>query len=277
MVEKLQKRQEIKSKMGPTKHFNTLEDFLKGQVLVIDKPLDWTSFDVVNKLRGTIRHTFNIKKIKVGHAGTLDPLATGVLVVCTGRKTKTIDILQAEQKTYTGTIRLGVTTPSFDSETEVDNYCDLTILDAINSSSIEKASIKFIGNLNQMPPQYSAKKVDGVTAYKAARKGETVDLKPKAVTVNSFEINSFNKIVVDEVSGVDSDNYSVIDVNFKVVCSKGTYIRALARDLGKELNVGGTLTALRRTRSGDFMAEKAWGLTELLDAVKYCGITTKNS
>ena len=263
--------------MAPTKHFNTLEDFLEGQVLVIDKPLDWTSFDVVNKLRGTIRHTFNIKKIKVGHAGTLDPLATGVLVVCTGRKTKTIDILQAEQKTYTGTIRLGVTTPSFDSETEVDNYCDLTILDAINPSSVEKASIKFIGNLNQMPPQYSAKKVDGVTAYKAARKGETVALKPKAVTVNSFEINSFNKIVVDEVSGVDSDNYTVIDVNFKVVCSKGTYIRALARDLGKELNVGGTLTALRRTRSGDFMAEKAWDLTELLDAVKYCGITAKNS
>jgi|TARA_B110000967_G_scaffold109839_1_gene112458 tRNA pseudouridine55 synthase len=277
VVEKLQKRQEIKSKMAPTKHFNTLEDFLEGQVLVIDKPLDWTSFDVVNKLRGTIRHTFNIKKIKVGHAGTLDPLATGVLVVCTGRKTKTIDILQAEQKTYTGTIRLGVTTPSFDSETEVDNYCDLTILDAINPSSVEKASIKFIGNLNQMPPQYSAKKVDGVTAYKAARKGETVALKPKAVTVNSFEINSFNKIVVDKVSGVDSDNYSVIDVNFKVVCSKGTYIRALARDLGKELNVGGTLTALRRTRSGDFMAEKAWDLTELLDAVKYCGITAKNS
>ena len=277
MVEKLLNWKEIKSKMAPTKHFHTLDDFLEGQVLVIDKPLDWTSFDVVNKLRGTIRHTFNIKKIKVGHAGTLDPLATGVLVVCTGRKTKTIDILQAEQKTYTGTIRLGVTTPSFDSETEVDNYCDLTILDAINSNSIEKASVKFIGNLNQMPPQYSAKKVDGVTAYKAARKGETVALKPKAVTVNSFEINSFNKIAFDQVSVFDSDNHSVIDVDFKVVCSKGTYIRALARDLGKELNVGGTLTALRRTRSGDFTAEKAWDLTELLDAVKYCGITAKNS
>jgi tRNA pseudouridine55 synthase len=276
VVEKLLNWKEIKSKMAPTKHFHTLDDFLEGQVLVIDKPLDWTSFDVVNKLRGTIRHTFNIKKIKVGHAGTLDPLATGVLVVCTGRKTKTIDILQAEQKTYTGTIRLGVTTPSFDSETEVDNYCDLTILDAINSNSIEKASVKFIGNLNQMPPQYSAKKVDGVTAYKAARKGETVALKPKAVTVNSFEINSFNKIAFDQVSVFDSDNHSVIDVDFKVVCSKGTYIRALARDLGKELNVGGTLTALRRTRSGDFTAEKAWDLTELLDAVKYCGPTAKN-
>jgi len=263
--------------MGPTKHFNTLDDFLEGQVLVIDKPLNWTSFDVVNKLRGTIRHTFDIKKIKVGHAGTLDPLATGVLVICTGRKTKTIDILQAEQKTYTGTIRLGVTTPSFDSETEVDNYCDLIILDTLNSSSIEKASTKFIGNLNQMPPQYSAKKVDGVTAYKAARKGVTVALKPKAVTVNSFEINSFNKNVVDRVGGGDIDNHSVIDVNFKVVCSKGTYIRALARDLGKELNVGGTLTALRRTRSGDFTAENSWDLTELLDAVKYCGPTAKNS
>jgi tRNA pseudouridine55 synthase len=262
--------------MAPIKLFNTLDDFLEGQVLIIDKPLDWTSFDVVNKLRGTIRHTFNIKKIKVGHAGTLDPLATGVLVVCTGRKTKTIDILQAEQKTYTGTIRLGVTTPSFDSETEVDNYCDLAILDAINPSSIEKASTKFIGNIDQMPPQFSAKKVDGVTAYKAARKGKTVDLKPKAITVNSFEINSFNKSVIDKISGVVSDHHSVIDVKFTVVCSKGTYIRALARDLGKELNVGGTLTALRRTRSGDFTAEKAWDLTELLNAVKYCGTTVKN-
>jgi tRNA pseudouridine55 synthase len=127
-----------------------------------------------------------------------------------------------------------------------------------------------------MPPQFSAKKVDGVAAYKAARKGKTVNLKPKAVTVNSFEINSFNKIVIDKVSGVDSDHHSVIDVKFKVVCSKGTYIRAIARDLGKELNVGGTLTSLRRTRSGDFTAEKAWDLTELLDAVKYCGTTAKN-
>jgi tRNA pseudouridine55 synthase len=252
--------------MAPIKLFNTLDDFLEGQVLVIDKPLNWTSFDVVNKLRGTIRHTFNIKKIKVGHAGTLDPLATGVLVVCTGRKTKT----------YTGTIRLGVTTPSFDSETEVDNYCDQAILDAIDPHSIENVSTNFIGNIDQMPPQFSAKKVDGVTAYKAARKGKTVNLKPKAVTINSFEINSFNKIVIDKVNGVDSDNYSVIDVDFKVVCSKGTYIRALARDLGKELNVGGTLTALRRTKSGDFTAEKAWNLTELLDAVKYCGTTAKN-
>ena len=254
----------------------TAEEFLSGQIFLIDKPLGWTSFDLVKKVKNLIRTKYNLKKIKVGHAGTLDPLATGVLVVCTGRKTKTLDILQAEQKTYTGTIRLGITTPSFDSETEVDNYCDLAILDSINPSSIENASNKFIGNIDQMPPQFSAKKVDGVTAYKAARKGKTVNLKPKAITVNSFEINSFNKIVIDKVNGVDFDHHNVIDVKFKVVCSKGTYIRALARDLGKELNVGGTLTALRRTRSGDFTAEKAWDLTELLDAVKYCGTTAKN-
>ena len=256
--------------------FKTLEDFLEGQVLIIDKPLDWTSFDVVNKVRGTIRHTFNIKKIKVGHAGTLDPLATGVLVLCTGRKTKTIDLLQAEQKTYTGTIRLGITTPSFDSETDVDFYCDLPDLEFITLDSIEKSAGKLTGSVDQMPPQYSAKKVDGVAAYKAARKGKTVALKPKTVTVNAFEIRSFDKRTIDNVNGVDSFQHSVIDVQFKVVCSKGTYIRALARDLGKDLNVGGTLTSLRRTRSGDFTAEKAWDLNELLDAVKYCGTTAKN-
>ena len=140
--------------------FCTLDDFLEGQVLVVDKPLKWTSFDVVNKIRGTIRHTFNIRKIKVGHAGTLDPLATGVLIICTGRKTKTIDLLQAEQKTYTGTIRLGVTTPSFDAETDIDSWGDLSQIDALDIDSISSAaSENLIGPIDQMPPQFSAKKV----------------------------------------------------------------------------------------------------------------------
>ena len=259
--------------MSPEKTFNSLDDFLEGQVLVIDKPLEWTSFDVVNKIRGTIRHNFNIKKIKVGHAGTLDPLATGVLVVCTGRKTKTIDLIQAEQKTYTGTIRLGVTTPSFDSETKVDSYGDETILSVLTLDFIQLISSKLTGDLDQMPPQFSAKKVDGVTAYKAARKGKTVELRPKTVTVNSFLISTLKKVVIEKEEGGE---HRVIDLDFEVVCSKGTYIRALARDLGKGLKVGGTLTALRRTRSGNFTAEKAWDLTELLEAVKFCGDAIKN-
>lgn len=260
--------------MAVNPSFCSLDDFLEGQVLVIDKPIKWTSFDVVNKVRGTIRHTFNIRKIKVGHAGTLDPLATGVLIICTGRKTKTIDLLQAEQKTYTGTIRLGVTTPSFDAETDIDSWGDLSRIDVLDLDSIATAISKnLIGTLDQMPPQFSAKKVDGVAAYKAARKGKTVALKTKSVTVNSFEINSFSKVNIES----ENDNsHQVVDVDFEVVCSKGTYIRALARDLGKILKVGGTLTALRRIKSGKFKAENAWDLSELLEHVKSCAPTIKN-
>ncbi|PCJ81695.1 MAG: tRNA pseudouridine(55) synthase TruB [Bacteroidetes bacterium] len=251
-------------------NFNSLEDFQEGQVLVIDKPLTWTSFDVVNKVRGTIRHTFNIKKIKVGHAGTLDPLATGVLVICTGRKTKTIDLLQAEQKTYTGTIRLGITTPSYDAETKIDSWGDPDIISNITSEMIAFAASKLTGELDQMPPQFSAKKVDGVTAYKAARLGKTVALKTKRVTVNSFDIISVETVTIQE------GDFNVIDVKFEVVCSKGTYIRSIAHDLGKALGVGGTLTSLRRTRSGNFTSDKAWNLDELLNAVKKAGETGKN-
>lgn len=258
----------------PENNFNSLDDFLDGQVLVIDKPLTWTSFDVVNKVRGTIRHTFNIKKIKVGHAGTLDPLATGVLVICTGRKTKTLDLLQAERKTYTGTIRLGVTTPSYDAETEIDNWGDPNIIKAITPEIIERAASELTGGLDQMPPQFSAKKVDGITAYKAARQGKTVVLKTKLVTVNSFDITSNDTIAISKAD--DDSEFKVIDVEFEVVCSKGTYIRSLAHDLGKALGVGGTLTALRRTRSGDFTSENAWELDELLDAVKQAGDAGKN-
>jgi len=251
-------------------NFNSLEDFQEGQVLVIDKPLTWTSFDVVNKVRGTIRHTFNIKKIKVGHAGTLDPLATGVLVICTGKKTKTIDLIQAEQKTYTGTIRLGVTTPSYDAETEIDSWGDPDIISNITPEMISIAASDLTGELDQMPPQFSAKKVDGVTAYKAARLGKTVALKTKRVTVNSFDIISFETLTIP------GGDFEVLDVKFEVVCSKGTYIRSIAHDLGKALGVGGTLTALRRTRSGSFTSEKAWELEELLDAVKKAGEAGKN-
>ena len=254
--------------------FRTLDDFLEGQVFVIDKPLEWTSFDVVNKVRGTIRHTFNIRKIKVGHAGTLDPLASGVLIICTGRKTKTIDIIQAEEKTYTGTIRLGVTTPSFDAETEVDRWGDVSRIEELDAESIaEAASKNLIGGLEQMPPQFSAKKVDGVTAYKAARKGKTVALQPKPVTVTSFDINSFTQL---KINGLNEKTHPVVDVEFEIVCSKGTYIRALARDLGEILKVGGTLTSLRRTKSGEFNVENAWNLPELLESVKSCEPAIKN-
>jgi tRNA pseudouridine55 synthase len=254
--------------------FHTLDDFLEGQVFVIDKPLEWTSFDVVNKVRGTIRHTFDIRKIKVGHAGTLDPLASGVLIICTGRKTKTIDLIQAGEKTYTGTIRLGVTTPSFDAETGVDNWGEGTHIDKLDLQTISHAATQnLIGNLAQMPPQFSAKKVDGVTAYKAARKGKTVALQPKAVTVVSFDIHSFTQ---EKIKGANDKSHPVVDVGFEIVCSKGTYIRALARDLGEILKVGGTLTSLRRTKSGNFDVENAWDLTELLETVKSCAPATKN-
>ena len=240
--------------------FQTAEDLMEGRVLVFDKPLAWTSFDVVNKVRGTIRGEFQIKKIKVGHAGTLDPLATGVLVICTGRKTKTIDLLQAEKKTYTGVIRLGATTPSYDAETEVDNWGDEKRIASLDLAQVGKTAEGFLGETEQMPPQYSAKKVDGVTAYKAARQGKTVALRHKTVTIDRFDIESFTE---SEVSG-----HKVVDVKFVVECSKGTYIRSMAHDLGAALNVGGTLMELRRTKSGDFSVEEAWNLEEFISSVK---------
>ncbi|MBM71194.1 MAG: tRNA pseudouridine(55) synthase TruB [Crocinitomicaceae bacterium] len=240
--------------------FSSVDEVLEGQVLVFDKPLTWTSFDVVNKVRGTLKNVFKLRKIKVGHAGTLDPLATGVLILCTGKKTKTIDQLQAQEKTYTGTIRLGVTTPSFDSETEIDSWGDPSLIKALSNDDISKMTNNFIGDLAQIPPQFSAKKVDGVVAYNAARRGEKVNLKPKSVQVFSFEITSFTP---NHLS-----NHPIIDAQFLIKCSKGTYIRALARDLGKALNVGGTLVELRRTKSGNFTVETAYDLQEFISSVK---------
>tara|TARA_B100001564_G_scaffold356378_1_gene370424 strand:+ start:600 stop:1349 length:750 start_codon:yes stop_codon:yes gene_type:complete len=240
--------------------FSTAEEVLEGQVLVFDKPLTWTSFDVVNKVRGTFKNVFGLKKVKVGHAGTLDPLATGVLILCTGRKTKTIETLQAEEKTYTGTIRLGITTPSFDAETEVDFKGDAQKICSLKFEQVSKAAETFIGDLKQMPPQFSAKKVDGVVAYNAARKGKTVNLQPKAVHVFSFKIIDFEKNYLY--------GHPVMDIRFEIKCSKGTYIRALARDLGQAIGIGGMLTELRRTQSGSFLVENAFDLQEFISSVK---------
>ncbi|NVO85325.1 tRNA pseudouridine(55) synthase TruB, partial [Hymenobacter terrestris] len=200
-------------------------DFETGEVLLVDKPLTWSSFDVVRKVKNTLR----IRKI--GHAGTLDPLATGLLILCTGKKTKQIDLIQAQQKEYTGTFRLGQTTPSFDLETPVDQerpYEHLTEAD------IRAAVTQFIGEITQTPPVFSAVKVNGERAYEVARRGEEAVIKSKQVTVASFELT---RIALPEI-------------DFRISCSKGTYIRSLARDLGEALHCGAHLTKLVRTRIG---------------------------
>ena len=214
------------------------EDYKKGQVILIDKPLKWTSFQVVNKLRWAIRRKYKIKKIKVGHAGTLDPLATGLLIICTGKFTKTIDTLQAEIKEYTGTITLGATTPSYDLETEINQ----TFRTAdINDEDIHKTAQLFVGVIEQTPPLYSAIKKDGIRLYELARKGESTTIKSRKITIHEFEITK-----------IDMPN-----IYFRVLCSKGTYIRSLANDFGRALNNGAHLSALRRTKSGNYKVENA--------------------
>ncbi len=225
------------------------EDFKNGQVLLIDKPLNWTSFQVVNKLRWAIRKKFGLKKIKVGHAGTLDPLATGLLVICTGKKTKTIETYQAESKEYTGRLRLGETTPSYDLETEVDKNWPV---DHITPELIEDAAHHFTGKIEQLPPIFSAVKQDGVRLYEMARKGEKVEVKKRTVEIFEFEITQI----------------ALPEIDFRVRCSKGTYIRSLAHDFGQKLGSGAHLTQLRRTRSGKFdvnEAETIEGFLERLD------------
>ncbi|SEA46572.1 tRNA pseudouridine(55) synthase TruB [Bizionia paragorgiae] len=211
----------------------TKEDYLSGQVLLIDKPLEWTSFQVVNKLRWEIRQAFNIKKIKVGHAGTLDPLASGLLVICTGKMTKQIDSFQGQIKEYAGTITLGGTTPSYDLETEVNESFPT---DHITPELIRETTKQFIGEIDQFPPVFSALKKDGKRLYEYARAGEAVEVKSRRITIEAFDITAINGTAVD----------------FRVVCSKGTYIRSLAHDFGKALQSGGHLSALRRTKIGDF-------------------------
>ncbi|NQX86754.1 MAG: tRNA pseudouridine(55) synthase TruB [Flavobacteriaceae bacterium] len=227
---------------------NTLETFMDGQVLLIDKPLNWTSFQVVNKLRWKIRKTFNVKKIKVGHAGTLDPLATGLLVICTGKMTKRIERFQAQVKTYTGTIVLGSSTPSFDLETEIDHHYPTT---HITEALIRQTTQQFIGEIEQFPPVFSAIKKDGKRLYEFARAGQEVSINPRKITINAFEITKINGL----------------EVEFKIVCSKGTYIRSLAHDFGKAMNSGSHLSALRRTKIGDFDVENAMPIHNFITAL----------
>lgn len=216
-------------------------DFAAGEVLLVDKPLRWTSFDVVNKIRRSLKPL----KVKVGHAGTLDPLATGLLVICTGRFTKKIDQYQAEAKEYTGEITLGATTPSYDLETAIDAtfaYQHLT------EEQIRSAAETFVGEIAQRPPVHSAIKQQGERVYEKARRGEVVTMEPRWVTIHEMEI-------------IDVD---LPRVSFRVRCSKGTYIRSLAHDLGQKLACGGHLSALRRTRSGDFHVDSAWQVPDLV-------------
>ena len=224
------------------------EDFKNGQVLLIDKPLEWTSFQAVNKLRWAIRKTFKIKKIKVGHAGTLDPLATGLLVICTGKMTKQINTFQGQEKEYTGTITLGGTTPSFDLETEIDQTYPI---DHITETLIHEATEKFIGEIEQYPPVFSAVKKDGKRLYEFARAGQEVEIKPRNIEIKTFEITHIENL----------------NLKFRVVCSKGTYIRSLAHDFGKALNSGAHLTELRRTRIGDFKIEDAISPEEFIETL----------
>lgn len=207
-------------------------DFISGEVLYINKPLNWTSFDLVRKLRNKLCRRLGVKKLKVGHAGTLDPLAIGVMIICTGKKTKLIETFQYQTKEYIATIRLGETTPSFDLETEVDAIYPT---EHITKELVNQILTQFIGEIQQVPPTYSACKVEGKRAYEFAREGQEVELKPKL-------------LAIDEIELLD---YTMPEIKIRVVCSKGTYIRALARDIGLALNTGGHLTALERTRIGD--------------------------
>lgn len=224
----------------------TEEEFKAGQVLLFDKPLDWTSFQLVNKVRWLIRKNFKIKKIKVGHAGTLDPLASGLLIICTGKATKTIDLIQGQEKEYTGSITLGATTPSYDLETEVDATYPI---DHLSEEKIREATNAFLGEIQQYPPVFSALKKDGKRLYEYARSGEEVKISARNVQISEFEI-----------TGIEMPK-----VHFRVVCSKGTYIRSLAHDFGKELGTGGHLSALRRTRIGEHSVKEAHDLDSFIN------------
>jgi tRNA pseudouridine55 synthase len=222
---------------------NSVEAYKEGKVLLIDKPLNWTSFQVVNKLRWLIRMQFNLKKIKVGHAGTLDPLATGLLILCTGKFTKQIETYQAQEKEYTGTITLGATTPSYDLESEVDQTFDVS---TITSEDIQNARHQFIGEIQQQPPIFSALKKDGKRLYEYARAGEEVEIPKRTITISEFEIT----------------NIDLPNVAFRVVCSKGTYIRSLAHDFGIALKNGAHLSGLRRTKIGKYSVDNAISIEE---------------
>jgi len=226
----------------------TKESFLEGKVLLIDKPLNWTSFQSVNKIRWHIKQRFKIKKIKVGHAGTLDPLATGLLIICCGKETKNINTYQGQIKEYTGTFTIGATTPSYDLETEVDKTYPI---DHISETLVKETTQQFIGTIQQKPPIFSAIKKDGKRLYELARKGETTEIKSREVTISEFEITNINFPKVD----------------FRVVCSKGTYIRSLAYDFGLALNSGAHLSALRRTKIGNFSVDNSLTIDGFIESL----------
>ncbi len=213
-------------------------DFLGGEILLFDKDLNWTSFDLVQRVRNTLCREMGIKKMKVGHAGTLDPLATGLMILCTGKATKKIEGLQLGKKEYMATLKIGATTPSFDMETEEDNVYDFS---HVNEKLISDALKKFEGETEQVPPVFSAVKVKGKRAFEYARKGEELKLRPKKIVIDSIDIESIE----------------LPFVKIRVLCGKGTYIRALARDIGKELKSGAYLTGLRRTKIGHYRIEDA--------------------
>ncbi|MCA1751767.1 MAG: tRNA pseudouridine(55) synthase TruB [Flavobacteriales bacterium] len=226
----------------------TAEDFLTGKLLLVDKPLTWSSFDVVKKIRYNIQKKFGLKKLKVGHAGTLDPLATGLLILCTGKFTKKITELTLAGKSYTGTFMLGATTPSFDLETRPDQ---IRSTEGVTPEKIAEAAAELAGISQQVPPQFSAKLVEGKRAYLSARKGETVELKSREVNISKFEVSS--------------EHFP--EVYFEIDCSTGTYIRSIARDLGEALGCGAHLTSLRRTAVGDYRAENSLTVDQVIAAL----------
>lgn len=227
--------------------FETDNDFQQGAFILLNKPYKWTSFDLVNKVKFKVKHKLRVKKIKVGHAGTLDPLATGLMIVCVGKYTKNIDTYQSQVKEYIATLQLGATTPSFDLETEIDQEYPT---EHITRERIDETLKGFIGSIEQRPPDYSAVKVNGKRAYEYARKGQEVEIKKKTLVIDEIEVLEFDENVL----------------KIRVVCSKGTYIRALARDIGQALHSGAHLTALQRTQIGDFKIDDA---IEIEDFIKF--------
>jgi tRNA pseudouridine55 synthase len=221
-------------------------DFENGELLLIDKPLDWTSFDVVNKLKVALKKNF--PKLKIGHAGTLDPRATGLLIVCTGKKTKDIEAIQNTDKVYTGSFFLGATTECYDTERPVNQTFDIS---GITEQQIIDCAKTFIGSQEQTPPQHSAVKIDGKRAYKSARQGKEVRILPKQINIHQFEIKKIELPLIE----------------FQVHCTKGTYIRSLANDFGKRLNNGAYLYTLRREKIGDYDVKDTWNLEELVKVI----------
>jgi tRNA pseudouridine55 synthase len=219
-------------------------DFIQGEILVLDKPLDWTSFDLVQKVRNMLCRMMKIKKLKIGHAGTLDPKATGLMVLCTGKSTKRIDDIQADEKEYIALLKVGATTPSFDRETEEDQQYPTA---HITRELLETTLPSFVGTIEQVPPAFSAVKIDGKRAYKFARKGKEVELKAKLLVIREIELLRFEPP----------------EIELRVVCSKGTYIRALARDIGNAVNSGAYLLGLKRTRIGEYTIDQSLTITEL--------------